>query len=244
MDKWANVYAQFYIDWAVEFSTYLVYYVGHLIPASFFIGMCFYVNAMLADLTIQIREIDEDVKNHRKYDYSEIGHKLCNEIQFNVHIFRSSANFQQIDNNKTISNAPFISPLFRLADIVADIMSIALFLLLLMYAITIAVFMFGTVSADPCSLRFFGSLVGVVNLVLQLTAYCNQSENVTSDLSATGDLFYHSLWYRLPIKLQKLYIIPIQLSQKEFRLTGLGMIECSLRIVATVQFLFLYLHLT
>lgn len=113
-------------------------------------------------------------------------------------------------------------------------MSSILFVLLLLYGITIGVFMFGAISCDPTTVAFYGSVCALSDKLAELLMYCYLSENVTSDLGATGDAFFHSLWYRLPIKLQKLYIIPIQQSQKEFRLTGLGIVECSLRIFITV----------
>lgn len=92
MDKLANVYLQFYIDWAIGINTFLVYYMGHLIPATLFIGLCIYVNAMLSDLQIQLHDIDGDVNNREQRTdfYLQIGYKLCNEFQFTVHIYKLS----------------------------------------------------------------------------------------------------------------------------------------------------------
>lgn len=87
-------------------------------------------------------------------------------------------------------------------------------------------------------LTFFATLTGLINILMQMIIYCQLSENVTLDLLASGDTFYESLWYRLPITVQKLYMLPIQRSQREFRVTGLGIIECSLRVFASVWFTF------
>lgn len=113
-------------------------------------------------------------------------------------------------------------------------MSAILFVLLLSYAVTIAIFMFGLELVRPLGVTFFGLLTALLNFLAQLAIYCYFSENVTHDLLATSDLFYESPWYRLPYKLQKLYVVPIARAQRQFRLTGLGIIECSLRVFASV----------
>lgn len=199
-----NVYLQFYINWTIEMSTYVVYYSMHLISALFYIGLALYVNAMLRDLKICLRAIDAEMDN------SQAQRKLFDAIQFHAY-------------------------LFELADTIADIMSTVLFFLLLTYAITIAVFMVDMEATESIDLAFVGSLTGLINILIQLVIYCAYSENLTTDLGATGDVFYKTLWYQMPVKLQKLYVLSIARSQREFRLTGLGIIECSLRIFASVR---------
>lgn len=122
---------------------------------------------------------------------------------------------------------------------IADIMSTVLFFLLLMYAVTIAVFMVDMEGADSFDVAFYGTLAGLVNILMQMIIYCAYSENVTSDLYDSGEVFYESLWYQLPATTQKLFIMPILRSQKEYRLSGLGIIECSLRIFASVRYMLL-----
>lgn len=73
-------------------------------------------------------------------------------------------------------------------------------------------------------------------VIAQLVIYCSYSEDVSEDLGATAELFYEMDWYRLSDKMKKLYILSIARGQKEFRLTGLGIIECSLRIFAKVTY--------
>lgn len=41
-------------------------------------------------------------------------------------------------------------------------------------------------------------------------------------------IVYNSLWYEMPLKEQKAIMLMMQRSQKEFRLTGLELVDCSL----------------
>lgn len=61
------------------------------------------------------------------------------------------------------------------------------------------------------------------------------SEMVTGALEDIGDLFYDVAWYRLPPKQQIRVGLSIQRAQKNFRMTGLGLVECSLRVYATAS---------
>lgn len=114
-------------------------------------------------------------------------------------------------------------------------MSPVLFFLLLSYAIIIAVFLLDFEAADELNLAVCGMVFAFMNVLMQLIIYCRLSENVTTDLFASGDLFYESPWYQLPPKLQMIYILPLQRPQREFRLTGLGILECSLRNFVSVR---------
>lgn len=101
----------------------------------------------------------------------------------------------------------------------------------------IAIFLIYLGLVNIVSIPGIGMITTIINLLVQLVIYCAFSEKVTNDLFESGDLFYESPWYRLPVKLQKLYILPVQRSQKEFRLSGLGIIECSLGVFASVGLL-------
>lgn len=81
------MYLRFYIDWAAEVGIYVVYFTVHLISLSFYIGLCFYVSAMLADLGIRLEEIDMDIKDVRSFKITEIECKLSADIEFHTHIF-------------------------------------------------------------------------------------------------------------------------------------------------------------
>lgn len=81
------MYLRFYIDWLAEVGIYVVYFTVHLISMSFYIGLCFYVSAMLADLRIRLEEIDMLVKDLRSFKIREIRFKLSADIEFHAHIF-------------------------------------------------------------------------------------------------------------------------------------------------------------
>lgn len=74
--------------------------------------------------------------------------------------------------------------------------------------------------------------------------YCYFSENITKNSFEIGDIAYNSLWYEMTVKQQKAIILIIGQSQREFRLTALGMVDCSLItfLAVTVHFLFLRFH--
>lgn len=72
--------------------------------------------------------------------------------------------------------------------------------------------------------------------VLQLTfAYFLLSDWITSDLMAIDEFFYNSPWYRLPARQQRLLTLPMQRAHREIRLTGLGLVDCSLPVFAAVN---------
>lgn len=66
---------------------YLLYYSVHVMSASFYIGLSFYVNAMLTDLKSRIKNIDCDVEKLKNSSGLELGGKLSAEIDFHAHIF-------------------------------------------------------------------------------------------------------------------------------------------------------------
>lgn len=127
---------------------------------------------------------------------------------------------------------------------IAKVMSPVLFILLLSYAVNLAIFLVDLDAVKGYNILYaYGVTTTFSNFVIQLVIYSRLSENITDDLFASGDLFYELPWYRLPLKLQKLYAMPIHRSQKEFRLSGLGIIECSMRVCASVSCAFLILSI-
>lgn len=112
-------------------------------------------------------------------------------------------------------------------------MSTGLFFQLLVCAVCIAVYMFG-IESNVNPMIIVVSILGLAISLLSTYAYCFLSEFVTYKLSDIGDHFYNCAWYRLPIKHQKLLVLPIQRAQVEFRITGLGLVECSLRVFSSV----------
>lgn len=74
-----------------------------------------------------------------------------------------------------------------------------------------------------------------LHIVLSLTfMFCYLSEVLTADLCAAGDIFYDLAWFQLPVKAQLLVKPTMQCSQREFRLNGIGFVDCSLHIFGKV----------
>lgn len=79
------------------------------------------------------------------------------------------------------------------------------------------------------------ALIDLVGILMLTFVHFSLSEWITNVLLEIGDDFYNSRWYRLPNKQQKLMTLPIQRAQREFRLTGLGLFECSLYVFDAVR---------
>lgn len=66
--------------------------------------------------------------------------------------------------------------------------------------------------------------------------YCRFSEDIKQKSFGIGDAAYNSLfWYEIPIMEQNAIFLIIKQSRKSFRLTGLGMVDCSLATFLTVS---------
>lgn len=120
------------------------------------------------------------------------------------------------------------------ANSVADIMSAGLFCQLLVCATSLAVYMVGIESNVNAKISIVISILGSSCTLASTYIFCHLSEYVTRDLCAIGEFFYNFGWYQLPLKKQVLFILPIQQAQIEFRMTGLGIVECSLRVFTSV----------
>lgn len=121
-------------------------------------------------------------------------------------------------------------------------MSVGLFFQLLMCAVSLAIYMVGIESNSNLSVSFLVSIVGLAGNLTPTYVCCFLSEFVTHKLSAIGDHFYDCGWYRLPAKQQRLFILPIRRGQLEFRMSGLGIVECSLSVFLSVNSMFNQFH--
>lgn len=71
--------------------------------------------------------------------------------------------------------------------------------------------------------------------LLLLFMYCFLSESLTGDLLDVGNIFYSSEWFQLTAKEQLLLMLPMRRAQCEFRLKGLGLVDCSLNVFSSVR---------
>lgn len=121
---------------------------------------------------------------------------------------------------------------------VRDIISIGLFFQLLVCATSLAIYMIAIASNPTPTMNFFIMLIGLSLTISSASVFCYFSENLTTSLEVIGDVFYDFAWYRLPSRQQGLIKLPIQRAQINFRLTGLGIIECSLGVLLKVSIFF------
>lgn len=114
-----------------------------------------------------------------------------------------------------------------------------LFVQLVLCAVTIAMCLFSIDANGMFSIAFISSLAALNSVLTPTFAYCLLSENVTWNLHLVANYFYDFDWYLLPAKQQKLFVLPIRRAQREFRMTGHGIIPCSLRVFSSVNIEFL-----
>lgn len=88
---------------------------------------------------------------------------------------------------------------------------------------------------EAFSFEAVNAMAYIAFVLALMYAYCSASERVTSYLLDVGEMFYNSAWYQLPVKQQKLLVLPIQRAEREFRLSGLGLFDCSLAVFSSVS---------
>lgn len=114
-------------------------------------------------------------------------------------------------------------------------MSEVLFYQMLFSAIELASFMFAVDESKGMSPSNNTAALSVLTVLLPTFLFCKLSESVSARLLAVADGFYACSWYCLNAKQQQLFWMPIQRAQKEFRMQGLGIVNCSLEIFLAVN---------
>lgn len=127
----------------------------------------------------------------------------------------------------------------RVAENIRDIMKAALFFQLLICVLFIAFGLFA-LNQTLIELNFntYDCMIALLSALFSTFVYCYYADGVTTDLMDICNIFYSSLWYKLPSREQKLLILPIMRSQILFRLNGFGVINCSLEVFASVCYQF------
>lgn len=105
---------------------------------------------------------------------------------------------------------------------------------LLVCAVITALSLFSLQSNDLISTDTVVSVYELLCVVVMAFIYCHLSDLATSYLLRVGAIYYNCDWFTVPTKQQKLFIILIQRSQREFHFNGLGMIDCTLRTFLSV----------
>lgn len=127
--------------------------------------------------------------------------------------------------------------MLRITDSVREIISPVLFYQLLLCAVSMSVFL---LALEECEMLVF--TLGITSITISTFIYCYLSDNGTADLFAIGDAFYGCAWYLLTVSQQKRLILPIQRANHEFRLTGFGIVDCSLGVFVSVSCLLSSFH--
>lgn len=128
---------------------------------------------------------------------------------------------------------------------ISSILSPTVFFQLLISAVDSAIYLVAIDANNLFNMSTVISFYGLVCIFVPALFYCYLTEIVTSKLFSIGDIFYESAWHQLAVKQQKLVILPIRRSQQRFRLRGLGIIDCSLWVFASVSvalFVFSYFY--
>lgn len=131
---------------------------------------------------------------------------------------------------------------FRVAQFVNNIMELIIITMTLTCTLIIALSLF-VVEVNCLRVETLFAFINITLIMMIMFTYCLLSERITSDLLEIGDVFYNSEWYRLPFKEQRLLVLPIGRAQRVFRLSGLGLITCSLAVFLTVKSFYLPLFL-
>lgn len=114
-------------------------------------------------------------------------------------------------------------------------MSATLFYQLLICASIIGFNLFALESYDLISFESLASFYVVATYATLTYLYCYLSDTLTTNFYNVGDTFFGCWWYAMPVRHQKLFILPIQRSQRRFHLNGLGLVDCSLKNFLSVN---------
>lgn len=115
-------------------------------------------------------------------------------------------------------------------------MEVTLFNITVICTICIAFNLLAVELNDSINLGLLIAFADMAFVMAITGVYFFHSEWITSDLLEIGDNFYNSAWYLLPVKQQRLLALPIQRAEREFRLKGLGLFECSQAAFLSVFF--------
>lgn len=81
----------------------------------------------------------------------------------------------------------------------------------------------------------FMCLAALICALIPIFIYCYHADGLSEDLREIGDIFFATMWYKLPHQEQKAIMLPIQRAQQIFRLNGYKIIDCSLGTFLTVN---------
>lgn len=240
----------FYIHWTFYLSGGVACVVGLIASASFFLGMCFYIMEMVADIRQQLSKIDNILQLQTSHlsKHVKLSMIINREIRFHSNIIEYDCKFLvdsvEIPDFQTTNNFVLIiifydDSFYRLAQMAQASMSALIFYQLLMCATVVAFNMFNfMVNGVSVNFEFIVSFYELLCSVIPTFIYCFLSSEVTFSLLVIGDIYFECPWYHLHLNQQKLFILMIARSQRNFCFGGFGIVHCSLDTFLSVRLIF------
>lgn len=121
-------------------------------------------------------------------------------------------------------------------------MSVLIFFQMLFSATELASFLFAIDETKGMDLMNGTAILGGWTILMPTYLFCQLSENVSVSMQMISDAFYGCAWYCLSAKQQTLFLLPMQRAQKEIRINGLGIVDCSLAVFASVNARAIYIQ--
>lgn len=121
-------------------------------------------------------------------------------------------------------------------DNVADLMSAPFFFEILVSILILANVLLAIDQAGGIDSSFWIVLNASSVFFIVSYAYCHLSEKITSMPSDNADILYCGEWYKIPnLTDRKAVAMVIMRSQRGYRISGLGMVDCSLEVFLKVN---------
>lgn len=221
------------------------YHVTFSSSTSLYVGICYYVTGMQADFAQLLATIDKSIKKPNKPLKSA-------ELRQNAAVVKSSLRDAILIHSKlsewvAFSNVyfdydkatvlPKIGPFYyhRLNDRIAELMSDIIFIMLFSCVIYFSICLFSLDQVDEIDSTFRIRITAPLPILFVTCLYCYFSEMITEKSAAVAQTTFDSMWYKLAMNQQKAIIPILVRSQREFRLQGLGIIDCSFPIYLAVM---------
>lgn len=118
-------------------------------------------------------------------------------------------------------------------------MSGVIFSTLLGCVLYLALMLYSLDQATVIDVALFIKVTSLSTMLIVGHMCCHFSETITTNSFKIGEDAYDLLWNEMTVNQQKAIVLIIARSRIEFRLTGLGLIDCSLRSFLTVTIIFL-----
>lgn len=236
-------YFGFFIDWLIQLFALTTGFT--IASGSIFLGLCLYIRAMVQDIkirTVLLGDFQSDA-----VDCIRIRSAYVEEIRFHMELLEYALSFMALSitfwselTPRSAENWPllFNRTHSRLANETRVIMNEVLFFRLLACSATVALDFFSLELNETLSLETIASLYDIATMSTMTFLYCYYSETVTEALLDVGDVFFYSPWYESAMNQNGLLAIislPVQRAQREFRLVGFQLVECSLAVFLKVS---------